>query len=184
MAGIIGKKLEMTRVLHNGAFTPVTLIKVPTLTVAQVKTLETDGYTAIVISRKDGKQETLREVSVTGAFASLEKGNEITLDMLEGIATVEVSSISKGKGFQGAMKRWNFSGLGASHGHKYTRSLGSIGTRKPRRTKLGKKMHGHMGLDKITLKDVPLVLVNKDLRVVAVKGPIAGARNSLITLTF
>lgn len=184
MAGIIGKKLEMTRVLHNGAFTPVTLIKVPTLTVAQVKTLETDGYTAIVISMKDGKQETLREVSVTGAFASLEKGNEITLDMLEGIATVEVSSISKGKGFQGAMKRWNFSGLSASHGHKYTRSLGSIGTRKPRRTKLGKKMHGHMGLDKITLKDVPLVLVNKDLRVVAVKGPIAGARNSLITLTF
>jgi large subunit ribosomal protein L3 len=184
MAGIIGKKLEMTRVLHNGAFTPVTLIKVPTLTVAQVKTLETDGYTAIVISMKDGKQETLREVSVTGAFASLEKGAEITLDMLEGVATVDVASISKGKGFQGAMKRWNFSGLSASHGHKYVRSLGSIGTRKPRRTKLGKKMHGHMGLDKITLKDVPLVLVNKDLRVVAVKGPIAGARNSLITLTF
>ena len=115
MAGIIGKKLEMTRVLHNGAFTPVTLIKVPTLTVAQVKTLETDGYTAIVISMKDGKQETLREVSVTGAFASLEKGAEITLDMLEGVATVDVASISKGKGFQGAMKRWNFSGLSASH---------------------------------------------------------------------
>ena len=184
MAGIIGKKLEMTRVLHNGAFTPVTLIKVPTLTVAQVKTLEKDGYTAVVVSMKDGKSETLREVPATGVFTTLEKGAEITLDMLEGVATVDVVSISKGKGFQGAMKRWNFSGLPASHGHKFVRSLGSIGTRKPRRTKLGKKMHGHMGLDKITLKSVPLVLVNKDLRVIAVKGPVAGARNSLITLTF
>ena len=115
MAGIIGKKLEMTRVLHNGAFTPVTLIKVPTLTVAQVKTLEKDGYTAVVVSMKDGKSETLREVPATGTFATLEKGAEITLDMLEGVATVDVASISKGKGFQGAMKRWNFSGLSASH---------------------------------------------------------------------
>jgi large subunit ribosomal protein L3 len=73
MAGIIGKKLEMTRVIHNGTFTPVTLIKVPTLTVAQVKTLEKDGYTATVISMKDGKEETLREVPTSGALASLEK---------------------------------------------------------------------------------------------------------------
>jgi large subunit ribosomal protein L3 len=184
MAGIIGKKLEMTRVLHNGAFTPVTLIKVPTLTVAQVKTVEKDGYTAIVVSMKDGKQETLREVAHDGALASLEKGAEITLDVLEGVELVNLSAISKGKGFAGAMKRWNFSGLPASHGHKYVRSLGSIGNRKPRRTKLGKKMHGHMGVDKVTLKEVPLVLVNKDLRVIAVKGPVPGARNSLVTLSF
>lgn len=184
MAGIIGKKLEMTRVLHNGAFTPVTLIKVPTLTVAQVKTAENDGYSAIVISMKDGKQETLREVPATGLFASLEKGSEISLDVLEGVATLEIASISKGKGFQGAMKRWNFHGGPASHGSKFHRALGSIGNRKPRRTKLGKKMHGHMGLDRITLKDVPLVLVNKELRVIAVKGPVAGARNSLVTILF
>jgi large subunit ribosomal protein L3 len=184
MAGIIGKKLEMTRVLHNGTFTPVTLIKVPTLTVVQVKTVEHDGYSAIVISMKDGKQETLREVAHDGALSSLEKGAEVTLDVLEGIEMVNLSSISKGKGFAGAMKRWNFSGLPASHGHKYVRSLGSIGNRKPRRTKLGKKMHGHMGVDKVTLKDVPLVLVNKDLRVIAVKGPVPGARNSLVTLSF
>lgn len=184
MAGIIGKKLEMTRVLHNGAFTPVTLIKVPTLTVAQVKTVENDGYSAIVISMKDGKQETLREVPATGAFASLEKGSEISLDVLEGVELLEVASISKGKGFQGAMKRWNFHGGPASHGSKFHRALGSIGNRKPRRTKLGKKMHGHMGLDRITLKDVPLILVNKELRVIAVKGPVAGARNSLVTILF
>lgn len=104
--------------------------------------------------------------------------------MLEGIETVDIVSISKGKGFQGAVKRWNFSGLSASHGHKYVRSLGSIGTRKPRRTKLGKKMHGHMGVDRITLKSVPLILVNKTLNVIAVKGPVPGGRNSLVTLTF
>lgn len=184
MAGIIGKKLEMTRVIHNGTFTPVTLIKVPTLTVAQVKTIEKDGYNAIVISMKDGKQETLREVAHDGALAGLEKGAEVTLDVLEGITAVDVMGISKGKGFQGAMKRWNFRGGPGSHGHKYTRSLGSIGTRKPRRTKLGKKMHGHMGVDRVTLKDTPLVLVNKELRVIAVKGPVPGARNSLVTLTF
>jgi large subunit ribosomal protein L3 len=184
MAGIIGKKLEMTRVIHNGTFTPVTLIKVPTLTVVQIKTIEKDGYSALVIAMDDGKTPTLREVSLTGNFASLEKGSEITLDMLEGVDLVNLTAVSKGKGFQGAVKRWNFSGGRASHGHKYTRSLGSIGTRKPRRTKLGKKMHGHMGLDTITLKSVPLVLVNKELRVIAVKGPVPGARNSLIQLSF
>lgn len=184
MAGIIGKKLEMTRVIHGGTFVPVTLIKVPTLTVAQVKTIETDGYEAVVIQMTDGKKVTLREVTKTGIVASLNKGDEITLDMLEGITEVNVVGISKGKGFQGAMKRWNFSGGPASHGSKFHRALGSIGNRKPRRTKLGKKMHGHMGLDRITLKSVPLVLVNKELRVVAVKGPVPGARNSLITLNF
>ena len=184
MAGIIGKKLEMTRVLHNGKFTPVTLIRVPTLTVAQIKTEEIDGYRAIVVKMTEGKRETLREVPLSAPYESLAKGDEISLDLLEGVATMDLSSISKGKGFQGAMKRWNFHGGPASHGSKFHRAIGSIGNRKPRRTKLGKKMHGHMGLDTITLKDVPLVLVNKDLRVIAVKGPVPGARNSLITLTF
>jgi large subunit ribosomal protein L3 len=184
MAGIIGTKIEMTRIVHNGAFTPVTLIRVPQLTVAQVKTEENDGYEAIVIAMNDGKKTTLREVPRDGAFASLEKGAEISLEMLNDITEVTLRSVSKGKGFQGAMKRWNFSGGPASHGSKFHRALGSIGKRKPRRTKPGKKMHGHMGLDTITLKHVPLVLVNTELRVVAVKGPVPGARNSLITITF
>lgn len=184
MAGIIGTKLEMTRVIHDGTFTPVTLIKVPKLEVAQIKTVETDGYSAVVIRMTDGKKVTMKEVSLDGALSSLAKNDEITLDVLDGIAQVDVVGISKGKGFQGAMKRWNFSGGPASHGSKFHRALGSIGKRKPRRTKPGQKMHGHMGLDTKTLKDVPLILVNKELRVVAVKGPVPGARNSLITLNF
>ncbi len=184
MAGIIGTKIEMTRVIHNGVFTPVTLIKVPKLDVAQIKTIETDGYTAIVVRMTDGKKITLREVTHDGVFSGLAKGDEISLDLLETITEVNITGITKGKGFQGAMKRWNFSGGPASHGSKFHRALGSIGKRKPRRTKPGQKMHGHMGLDTQTLKSVPLVLVNKELRVVAVKGPVPGARNSLITLNF
>jgi large subunit ribosomal protein L3 len=184
MAGILGKKLEMTRVIHNGAFTPVTLVKIPEITVAQVKTVEIDGYSAVVLRMTDGKKETLREVPATGKFEAVSKGDVITLDVLEDVAQVQLVGTSKGKGFQGAMKRWNFSGGPASHGSKFHRALGSIGNRKPRRTKLGKKMHGHMGCDTITLKHVPLVLVNKNLNVIGLKGPVPGARNSLIVLTF
>ncbi len=184
MAGILGKKLEMTRVIHNGVFVPVTLIRVPTLDVAQVKTIETDGYSAVVIRMTDGKKVTMREFDLDGVLASVVKGDVLSLDILESITEVTVSGISKGKGFQGAMKRWNFSGGPASHGSKFHRALGSIGKRKPRRTKPGQKMHGHMGLDGITLKHVPLVLVNKELNVIAIKGPVPGARNSLVTVTF
>lgn len=184
MAGIIAKKVEMTRVIHNGVFTPVTLISVPKLEIAQIKTLENDGYAAVVVRMIDGKKETLREFEHTGAFEGIAKGDEITLDMLDGVESVTLVGTSKGKGFQGAMKRWNFAGGPASHGSKFHRALGSIGTRKPRRTKPGKKMHGHMGLDRITLKKVPVVLINKELNIVALKGPVPGARNSLVTLSF
>ncbi len=184
MAGILGKKLEMTRVIHNGAFTPVTLIRVPTLDVAQVKTIETDWYSAVVIRMTDEKKVTMREFDLDGILANVTKGDVISLEMLESITAVTITGISKGKGFQGAMKRWNFRGGPAGHGSKFHRALGSIGKRKPRRTKPGQKMHWHMGLDGITLKSVPLVLVNKELQVLAVKGPVPGARNSLVTLTF
>ena len=169
MAGIIAKKLEMTRVVRDGVFTPVTLVEVPEASISQIKTLETDGYSAVVIKSTDGKKETMREFDHDGVFAGMAKGDAVTLDVLDGVEFVTISGISKGKGYQGAMKRWNFAGGPASHGSKFHRALGSIGTRKPRRTKPGKKMHGHMGLDRITLKKTPVVLVNKDLRIVAVK---------------
>lgn len=108
MAGILGKKIEMTRVIHNGAFTPVTLIRVPTLDVAQVKTIETDGYSAVVIRMTDGKKVTMREFDLDGVLANVVKGDVLSLDIFESITEVTVSGISKGKGFQGAMKRWNF----------------------------------------------------------------------------
>lgn len=83
MAGIIAKKLEMTRIIHNGVFTPATLVAVPKLSVAQVKTLENDGYSAVVVAMHDGKKITLREFAHDGIFTDVKKGDEISLDMLE-----------------------------------------------------------------------------------------------------
>ena len=174
----------MTRVVKGDAFVPVTLVRVPELKIAQIKTVEKDGYEAVVLEAVDGKNVVRREVPFTGAFTGMKAGDSVTLDVLEGVATVTLHSISKGKGFAGAMKRHNFSGGPAAHGSKFHRALGSIGCRKPRRTKPGQKMHGHMGTDTVTLKDVPVELVNKNLSVVALRGPVPGARNSLVVLDF
>lgn len=183
----------MTRVVKGDAFVPVTLLQVPELKIAQIKTVEKDGYEAVVLEavtrthQKNGKsvnEVVRREVPFTGAFTGMKAGDAVTVDVLEGIETVTLHGISKGKGFAGAMKRHNFSGGPAGHGSKFHRALGSIGCRKPRRTKPGQKMHGHMGTDRITLKKVPLELVNKNLSVIALKGPVPGARNSLLVLDF
>lgn len=184
MAGLIGKKLEMTRIVKGSAMVAVTLIKIPEIKVVQVKTIDTDGYEALVLEATDGKLSHMKEVSITGAMSHLKKGDVVTLDILDGIEMVTVHGISKGKGFAGAMKRHNFKGGPGGHGSKFHRALGSIGCRKPRRTKPGQKMHGHMGLDAVTLKKVPLELVNKNINVIALHGPVPGARNSLVVLDF
>jgi large subunit ribosomal protein L3 len=184
MPGIIAKKVEMTRLLKNDTFIPVTLCKFPETKVIQIKTLQKEGYEAIVLQSHFGKQEVIREFSMTGTYASLNVGDAITLDMLDGVEIVSLQGISKGKGFAGVMKRYNFAGGPKSHGSKFHRSIGSIGTRKPRRTKPGQRMHGHMGLDTITLAKVPVELVNKELGIVAVRGPVPGARNSIVLFNF
>ncbi len=184
MAGIIGKKLEMTRIIKGDAIVPVTLIAVPELRIAQIKTQEVDGYEAVVIEATDGKRVILREVSMTDLFRGRAKGDIVTVDIFDGITETDIVGISKGKGFAGAMKRHNFHGGPGRVGSKFHRALGSIGTRKPRRTKPGQKMHGHMGTDQITLHSVPVELVNKDLRIIGVRGPVPGARNSYIVLDF
>lgn len=174
----------MTRLIKGEAFVPVTLVKFPVTKIAQIKTVATDGYEAVVLASTFGKRTEMNEVPLTGVFASLKAGDDVTLDVLDGIETLTVRGISKGKGFAGAMKRHNFSGGPAGHGSKFHRALGSIGTRKPRRTKPGQKMHGHMGADTVTLKKVPVELVNKELGIVAVRGPIPGARNSVLVFNF
>ena len=174
----------MTRLLKGEAFVPVTLVKFPATKIAQIKTVAVDGYEAVVLESTFGKRTELHEVPLTGALATLKAGDAVTIDILDGIEILTVRGISKGKGFAGAMKRHNFSGGPAGHGSKFHRALGSIGTRKPRRTKPGQKMHGHMGTDTLTLKNVPVELVNKELGIIAVRGPIPGARNSVLVFNF
>lgn len=201
MAWLLASKLEMTRIVKWNDFVPVTLLKVPTLKVVAIKTQETDGYTALVIGiLKDGKEGLLAEWKKSLNFSEFSKIKEvplkdeeisnftvwasITLDILDGIEMVEITGYSKWKWFTWAMKRHNFSGGLKTHGSKFHRALGSIGNRKPRRTHKGKKMHGHMGDVKITIKKVPVEILNKDLSVFGVKGPVPGARNSLISIKF
>ncbi len=200
MAGILARKIEMTRVIKGNKFVPVTLLEVPKMQVVGYKTFQNDGYSALIVGIvKDG------EVSLQGgkktlnvkAFSEIrefaidmnsegkkEVGSEVGFDDLEGVESVSLTGISKGKGFAGAMKRHNFKGGNATHGSKFHRALGGIGTRKPRRTKPGKKMHGHMGLDTITLKNIPLELVNRQAGIIGVRGPVPGARTSLVQVYF
>jgi len=198
MAWIIATKLEMTRVIKDDRFIPVTLLKIPTLKVVGFKTLERDGYDAMIVWVVKTETE-LAEGKVTlnkSAFSKIEEfplndgdtekyktGDVISASVLEGV-TIELQGTSKGKGFTGAMKKHNFHGWPASHGSKFHRALGSIGNRKPTRTHKGKKMHGHHGDIAVTLKKIPVELVNTDMSVVGVRGWVPGARNSFVKVIF
>ena len=202
MAWIIATKLEMTRVIKNDKFIPVTLLKVPTLKVVWFKTLEKDGYKAIIVWVLNTKVEdsTLAEWKVTlnksdfskivefpVSDADIEKysaWDTLSLDVLEGDIKVSIEWFSKWKWFTGAMKKHNFHGGPGGHGSKFHRALGSIGNRKPTKVHKGKKMHGHHGDTKFTVKKVPVELVNKEVGVVAVRWAVPGWRNSFVNIIF
>lgn len=202
MAWLLAYKLEMTRVIKWDNFIPVTLLKVPTLKVVYKKDVASDWYNALVVGiLKDGAEASLKDWNKALSFnkfsrirefrladaSSLNNFNvwdDVTLDLLEWVSEVEITSVSKGKGFAGAMKRHNFHWGRATHGSKFHRALGSIGNRKPRRTHKGKKMHGHMGNEQITLKNVSVEIINKNLNVLGLKGPVPGARKSLVMIKF
>lgn len=181
MPGLITKKIGMTRIINEkGEFVPVTLLLVEKNTVIQVKTPEKDGVSAVVLRTSDKRNETKQFNLAEGAEYHI--GDELGVDLCKDIEIVKVSAISKGKGFQGAMKRHNFGGGRATHGGKYRRAPGSIGTRKPRRTKRGQKMPGHMGCDRVTLKRL-LVDIDSARNLIAVKGPVPGAYRSIVYVT-
>lgn len=201
MAWLLASKLEMTRVVKWNDFVPVTLLKVPTLKVVAVKTVQTDGYNSLVLwILRNGKEWNLAEWNKALSFTDFSKIREVPLKeeeiskfnvwdvvdltVLEWVDSLEITGFSKWNWFTWAMKRHNFSWGRATHGSKFHRALWSIGNRKPRRTHKGKKMHGHHWNFKITLKKVPVEILNKDLSVVWVKGPVPGARNSLLVLKF
>ncbi|QFR38628.1 50S ribosomal protein L3 [Candidatus Gracilibacteria bacterium 28_42_T64] len=201
MAGIIATKLEMTRVIKGDRFIPVTLLKVPALRVVGYKTLEKDGYEAMIVGvltekaeaeLKDGQAtmsknlfSTIKEFPIMeGDIEKYKTGDIVGLSALEGDVKVVIEGFSKGKGFTGAMKKHNFHGGPGGHGSKFHRALGSIGNRKPTKVHKGKKMHGHHGDIKVTIKKIPVELVNKEIGVVGVRGGVPGARNSQINIIF
>ncbi len=192
MPGIIGKKLGMSQVLQDdGRVIPVTFVKCDPNEIVQVKTEDKDGYPAIVLGfdayknpSKNIKFKAMKEFRVDKAD-SYKKGDKITLESLKEVKTVTVTSVSKGKGFQGVIKRHGFSGGPESHGSHFHREPGSIGMRaKPGRVNKGKRMAGHMGVDIVTIKNRPVITLAPEQNVMAIKGPIPGANNGYVYIKY
>lgn len=202
--GIIGKKIGMTRVFdENGVSTPVTVVEVQANRITQIKTLEIDGYSAIQVTTgsvhagrvnkpaagqfaKAGVEagRGLWEFRVDSAAEAegLEVGSELTVERFNEISVVDVTGTTKGKGFQGGIKRHNFTMQDATHGNSIShRSNGSIGQNQtPGRVFKGKKMSGHMGDVRQTTQNLDLVKVDAENNLLLIKGAIPGAKNSTV----
>ncbi len=188
MLGIIGRKLGMTQIIEDdGRVIPVTYVLCDPNEVVHVKTEKTDGYPAIVLGfgayknpSKTKKFKVLKEFRVNKS-EDYKVGQKISVEMFNGIASVTVTGRSKGKGFQGVIKRHNFSRGPETHGSGHHREGGSIGMcAKPGRVIAGKRMAGHMGDETVTLKNRPLVSVVPGKNVLGIKGSIPGSNNSYV----
>jgi len=204
MAGLIGKKIGMTRVFdEEGAAIPVTVVEAGPCPVVQVKTPETDGYEAIQLgfgSRKPkrAKKARLGHVAKAGLDTapavlrefppdegeSYELGEKLTVDLFEVGDSVKVTGTSKGRGFQGGVKRHGFSGRPATHGHPMSRTPGSMGPgTDPSRVIKGKKLPGQMGNVRNTIRNLKVVKVDSERNLLFLKGGIPGSRNSYVLIT-
>jgi large subunit ribosomal protein L3 len=194
--GLIVKKKEMTKMWIENNFVPVTLVQLLPQEIVRYKTQEKDWYVSAVIgvekkeSKKEKGQKILykktQEYKVSEDFlAAHQAGSVLDLSLLEGIERADVTGISKGKGFQGMVKRCGIKWWSATHGHKFTRTWWSKGNRKPRRTLKWHPHAGHMWDQRITLKNVPILdKITKDNEsLIVFKWSLPGSYNSLLTLT-
>lgn len=199
--GILGKKVGMTQIFtENGELIPVTVIEATPNVVLQVKTLENDGYEAVQVGYQD-KREVLSNKPEKGhvakantapkrfvkelsdvAVGDYEVGQEISVDIFEAGDIVDVTGISKGKGFQGAIKRHGQSRGPMSHGSRYHRRPGSMGPVAPNRVFKNKKLAGRMGGDRVTIQNLEIVRVDTEHNVILIKGNVPGAKKSLIQI--
>lgn len=200
--GVIGKKLGMTTVFDDkGLAIPVTVIKVDEIVVTQIKTVETDGYNAIQVGTIPAKDKHLTKAqkghlkkNKLENFRHLQEfrvenpqdytvGQQIELSVLDKVEKVDVTGKSIGKGFQGTVKRWNFSRGPMGHGSKNHREPGSIGAgTTPSRVIKGKRMAGNMGNEQVTVTKLKLVKVDSENSLVLIKGSVPGPEGKLITI--
>ena len=200
--GILGKKIGMTQVFTEaGALIPVTVIEVTPNVVLQKKTVETDGYEAVQLGYAD-KRESLATKPEKGHVAkantapkrfikeiagkemlAFEVGQEVKGNIFTEGELVDVTGISKGKGYQGVIKRWNYHLGPAAHGSGYHRGTGSMGSIQPARIKPGKKMAGRMGGETSTVQNLEFIKYDAENNVILVKGNVPGAKNSYVVVT-
>lgn len=197
--GILGKKLGMTQVFDTeGKMIPVTVIEAGPCTVIQKKTVQNDGYEAIQIGFQSKKAQKVNKADLghfrtagKGAFAilqeveipdpSIEVGAEIKVDIFKEGDFVDVSGQSKGRGFTGVMKRWNFRGGRATHGSMFHRAPGSIGASAyPSRVIKNMKMAGHYGNEKTTTLNLKVVAVQPEKNLLLVRGAVPGSKNGMV----
>jgi len=197
--GILGKKVGMTRVFgENGESVPVTVINVKPNVVSQIKTVDTDGYNAIQITTgsikaskvnapaaghfKKAGIEAGREIIEFRTDETFNLGDKLELSMFSVGQKVRVTGTSKGKGFQGVIKRYNFQMQDATHGNSLShRAPGSIGQcQTPGRVFKGKKMSGHMGSEQVTTKNLELIRVDEEKGLLLIKGAVPGAKTGSI----
>jgi len=206
MIGLIGRKLGMTQIpTKDGSMTAVTVIEAGPCYVLQGKTTERDGYNALKLGFGEikarklnkpilgelkkifGEKESypalvIKEIRTEDA-QNFKPGQELKVDIFQEGEKIDVTGISKGKGFQGVMKRWGFSGGPKSHGSKFHRKPGSIGQHtEPARVWKGKKMPGHAGMKRVTVKNLEIVKIYPEKNLVLVKGAIPGPNGGIVVL--
>ncbi len=197
MKFIVGRKIEMTQQFkEDGTVVPVTLVHAEPCVVTQVKSEETDGYQAVQIGCEESKKLSKPEaghLKAVGMFSTLREfrvdktelklGDKIEVGTFAPGEKVDVIGVSKGRGFAGVVKRHGFHGSPASHGHKdQLRMPGSIGSRRQGPPQKGKRMGGHMGTDRVTVKNLEIVSIDPEKNILAIKGAIPGARGGLILI--
>ena len=207
LEGLIGKKVGMTQIFSDdGTVTPVTVIEAGPCVVIQVKNQDKDGYDAVQIGLVDAKAakkankpqrghhekagvpptRVRREFGyepTTDEEGAVKAGDAVSVDIFEGIETVDVIGTSKGKGFQGVIKRHGFGGGKATHGSMHHRAPGSIGqSAYPSKVMKGMRGPGHMGTDRVTLKTVKVVRVDAEKNLLLVRGSVPGSRGSMLMI--
>lgn len=198
MIGLIGKKIGMTQVFDSvGRLTAVTVIEVTPNVVLQAKTKENFGYSAVLLGTGEKKEhlvtkpeaglfpENVKPVIEKKEFRDFGKdvsvGDKLGVDLLENERYIDVTAISKGKGFQGVMKRHGYGGGPAAHGSKFHRSAGSTGQcTSPGRSFKNTTMPGRMGFERVTVQNLRIVKVDKDMGVVMVSGAVPGKKNATV----
>jgi large subunit ribosomal protein L3 len=206
LPALLGKKIGMTQVYDAaGALCPVTVVQAGPCSVLQVKTPACDGYHAVQLGFVDVKahrathpqighaakagaspKRFIREVRLSQAAEGLQPGSSLTVETFEGVAKVDVIGTSKGKGFAGVMKRHHFAGMPASHGtERKHRSPGSISAHATNRgyggdIKRGKRMAGHLGMDRCTHRNLKLVAIDKENHLLLIQGPVPGASGGFV----
>ncbi len=201
MKGILGKKVGMTQVFtKSGKLIPVTVIEVEPNVVTQIKTVAKDGYDAIQLGAVSVKEKSSNKAKMghtTKANTTPKRflkeirginvedytlGQVIDASIFKEGEIVDVTGTSKGKGFQGVIKRWNQSRGPMGHGSQYHRGVGSMGTLLPMHVLKGKKLPGHMGNEKTTIQNLEVVSVDLENNVILIKGNVPGPKKSLVMI--